>query len=158
MAIPTLELITALRDAAIRLKNGAVYAWGNHGACNCGQLVQVAGGLSRQEILKFTQTGIGEWTELAEDYCSVTDAPVSMLVGILQKIGLTPSDIHHIEYLDDQKVLACLPGGFRWLQRNQREDVILYFETFAAMLEENLLSSISVTAIMEDCRIPEPIL
>lgn len=38
-----------------------------------------------------------------------------------------------------------LPGGFRWLQRNVREDVILYFETYASLLEEQLLQSVKVS-------------
>ncbi|MFO0415090.1 MAG: hypothetical protein ACK50E_05505 [Bacteroidota bacterium] len=151
MANPTTELISALREAAGRLSNGAVYAWGNHGACNCGQLVQVIGGLSREEILSYTKTGVGEWTELAEDYCGITDAPVSMLVGKLQQIGLTPSDIHHLEYLNDRFVLNHLPGGFRWLQRNNREDVILYFETFASILEEEFLLRVQLRELLNEC-------
>jgi hypothetical protein len=51
------------------------------------------------------------------------------------KLGLTPVDIHHIEYLDDRTVLEQLPGGFRWLSRNKREDAILYLYTYAALLE-----------------------
>jgi hypothetical protein len=149
MANPTSELIFALRESADRLRKGAIYAWGNHGACNCGQLVQVVGGLSREEVLSYTKTGIGEWTELAEDYCGVTDAPVSMLIGKLQAIGLTPSDIHHLEYLDDKEVLMNLPGGFRWLARNLREDVIIYFETFANMLEERMLSGIRIQELID---------
>jgi hypothetical protein len=38
-------------------------------------------------------------------------------------------------------VLDNLPGGFRWLKRNERQDVIAYFETFADMLEAKLLSN-----------------
>lgn len=144
MAIPNLTLINALRETAVRLRSGAPYAWGNHGACNCGNLTQVVTKLSKEEILQYAHTGIGEWTELADDYCGVTDAPASLLISKLQQIGLTPSDIHNLEYLEDKKVLEHLPGGFRWLQRNLREDVILYFETYASMLEEQLLSSIDI--------------
>ena len=144
MATPNLTLINALRETAERLRNGASYAWGNHGACNCGNLTQVVTKLSKEEILQYAHTGIGEWTELAEDYCGVTDAPASLLISKLQQIGLTPSDIHNLEYLEDKKVLEQLPGGFRWLQRNVREDVILYFETYASMLEEQLLAAIDV--------------
>ena len=149
MANPTSELIEALRESASRLRDGVIYAWGNHGACNCGQLVQVVGKLTREEILSYTKTGIGEWTELAEDYCSITDAPVNLLIGKLQEIGLTPSDIHHLEYLNDRKVLNCLPGGFRWLVRNVREDVVVYFETFANMLEDELLGGIRIPEFVE---------
>lgn len=144
MAHPTIELIGALRETATRLKSGAHYAWGNHGSCNCGNLLQVVTELSKEEILTYAHSGIGEWTELAEEYCGVTDAPVSLLLKKLQDTGLTPTDIHNLEYLEDREVLNALPGGFRWLKRNQREDVIVYFETFASILEEKLIASITI--------------
>jgi hypothetical protein len=145
MAHPNLALIDALRETAKRLKQHAHYAWGNHGSCNCGNLLQVVTKLDQKEILQFARTGVGEWTELAEDYCGVTDAPVSLLISKLQEIGLTPSDIHNIEYLEDKEVLKALPGGFRWLSRNQREDVIVYMETMAQLLEEKLLRQVHVS-------------
>jgi hypothetical protein len=150
MAFPNTVLIEALRTTAKRLNDGATYAWGNHGACNCGNLLQVITPLSRQEILQYAHTGIGEWTELSEDYCSVTNAPVDMLLSKLQEVGLTPSDIHNLEYLDNREVLDKLPGGFRWLTKNVREDVIVYFETFANILEEQLLSGIDISHLIEE--------
>ena len=144
MAQANIQLIEALRETAARLRNGATYAWGNHGACNCGNLTQVVTKLSKEEILAYAHTGIGEWTELAEDYCGVTNAPAGLLISKLQEIGLTPSDIHNLEYLEDKAVLQQLPGGFRWLKRNVREDVIVYFETFANMLEEQLTENITI--------------
>jgi hypothetical protein len=138
MAIANLELIRALRETAERLENGADYAWGHHGACNCGNLLQVIMRLSKEEIIRFARTGIGEWTELAEDYCGLANTPVDMLISELQKLGLTPTDIHNLEYLQDKSVLEKLPDGFRWLRRNVREDVIVYFQTFAGILEEKL--------------------
>ena len=144
MAAANLTLINALRETAQRLRNGAHYAWGNHGACNCGNLTQVVTKLSKEEILQYAHTGIGEWTELAEDYCGVTDAPAGLLITKLQQVDLTPSDIHNLEYLEDKKVLERLPGGFRWLQRNVREDVIIYFETYATLLEEQLVDSVEI--------------
>lgn len=145
MAQANIPLIEALRETAARLRNGAHYAWGNHGACNCGNLTQVVTKLSKEEILAYAHTGIGEWTELAEDYCGITNAPAGLLITKLQEIGLTPSDIHNLEYLEDKAVLQRLPGGFRWLQRNVREDVIVYFETFADLLEEQLAEKITFT-------------
>lgn len=144
MAHPTIDLISALRQSATKLRNGNHYAWGNHGSCNCGNLLQVVAKLSKEEILRYAHTGIGEWTELAEDYCPVTNAPVNLLISKLEAIGLTPSDIHNLEYLEDKQVLQLLPGGFRWLSRNVREDVIVYFETFANMLEDKLQQTIKV--------------
>lgn len=135
MAFPSADLIDALRETASRLENGAHYAWGNHGSCNCGNLLQVATSCTKEEILRIAHTGIGEWTELAEEYCSSTDLPVNDLIGKLMELGLTPTDIHNIEYLEDKSVLKELPGGFRWLSRNVREDVVLYMRTFASQLD-----------------------
>jgi hypothetical protein len=138
MANSNTFLINALRETARRLDAGADYAWGNHGSCNCGNLLQVITALNRTEILRLAHTGIGEWTELAEDYCGVSSIPVDQLIGHLMEAGLTPSDIHNIEYLEDREVLERLPGGFRWLKRNERADVIVYLETMADILEEKL--------------------
>ena len=111
MAYPNLALIDALRETASRLKSGAYYAWGNHGGCNCGNLLQVVANLSKEEVLQFAHTGTGEWTEIAEEYCNITNVPLYLLMSKLQSIGLTPTDIHNIEYLEDRAVLHCLAGS-----------------------------------------------
>jgi hypothetical protein len=144
MAVPSLLLINALRKTASKLRNGVHYSWGHHGACNCGNLLQTVTHLSENEILRFAHTSVGEWTELAEEYCPVTNAPVNMVISELQKLGLNSTDVHHIEYLNDKKVLQFLEGGFRWLKHNKREDAIAYFEAFANMLEEELLNTIKI--------------
>ena len=144
MAIPSIELIQAFRETARRLRNGAHYSWGHHGACNCGNLLQVITPLTEGEILRYAHTAVGEWKELAEEYCAATNAPVNLVMSKLEQAGLTPVDIRHIEYLSDREVLEQLPGGFRWLKRNAREDVILYFETFADLLEERLILSVDL--------------
>ena len=144
MAKPTVELIHALRETASRLRSGVHYAWGHHGACNCGNLLQTVTKLSEGEILRYAHTGIGEWTELAQEFCPVTNAPLGLVITHLEAIGLTPTDIHHIEYLTDKEILHHLPGGFRWLKRNKREDAIEYFEAFANLLEEKLLQTIHI--------------
>jgi len=154
MAQPNIALITALRTTAQRLRNGATYAWGHHGACNCGNLLQVVTKLTEQEILERAHSGIGEWTELAQDYCGVTNAPVDLLISKLQALSLTPSDIHNLEYLEDREVLDQLPGGFRWLSRNVREDVIVYFETYAQVLEDKLLAQIEIPQDLLEHRQP----
>ncbi len=144
MLHPTIELIEGLRKAAATLRAGAYYAWGHHGACNCGHLLQATTQLSKEEIRAYAHTGPGEWTEIAQEACSVTGAPISLLLTRLEQLGLTPTDIHNVEYLEDREVLKQLPGGFRWLKRNVREDVILYFETMATLLEDKLAGSIEV--------------
>ncbi len=138
MAFPNLELISALRTTADRLRSGVYYAWGHHGGCNCGNLLQVITCMTKEEIVQYAHEAHGEWTELAEEYCEATNAPLSKIITSLRAIGLTNSDIHNLEWLEDREVLEHLPGGFRWLKKNQREDTILYFETFADLLESRL--------------------
>jgi hypothetical protein len=143
-------LINALRQKARRLASGSEYAWGNHGSCNCGNLLQVITALNRTEILRLAHTGIGEWTELAEDYCNVSNLPADQLISHLIEAGLTPSDIHNIEYLEDREILERLPGGFRWLKRNERADVILYLDVMANMLEEKIISDEKIFSVPSD--------
>jgi hypothetical protein len=145
MVNPTTNLIEGLRKAAENLRLGAFYAWGHHGACNCGHLLQATTRLTKEEILSYAHTGAGEWTEIADESCSVSGAPVNLLLAKLAQLGLTPTDIHNIEYLQDREVLNQLPGGFRWLKRNIREDVICYFENFAKILEEKMIQQIPVS-------------
>ena len=145
MAYPTIALINALRTAARNIQQGAPYAWGNHGQCNCGHLLQSLTGFSAKHLVSLASGDAGEWTELAEEYCDNTNLPLGQLMAELQTAGLTPSDIHHLEYLTDKEVLHNLPGGFRWLKRNNRHDVVLYFSTLATMLENKLQANASRT-------------
>lgn len=147
MAHPNMPLINALRNAAQNLRDGSHYAWGHHGSCNCGHVLQVVTQLSKEEIVRHAQTIYGEWTEIAEEYCDTTHVPAYLLISELEKLGLTPTDIHNLEYLEDRTVLQNLPGGFRWLKKNVREDVIVYFETFAGVLEELLINCIALQKI-----------
>lgn len=141
MAHANHTLIHALRETAQRLRDGAPYAWGHHGQCNCGNLAQVATSFSAEEIQAFALASAGEWTEIAENHCQITGAPVDLIVQKLMELGLTPTDIHHLEYLDDRAVLRHLPGGFRWLRRNSRKDAVDYFEAFADLLENKMLDA-----------------
>ena len=152
MAKPSIQLIEALREVANRLKSGRHYAWGHHGACNCGHLLQVITQLDEKEILAHAHTGTGEWTEIAAESCAVTGAPVSLLLSTLEAAGLTPTDIHNIEYLDNKEVLQFLPGGFRWLKRNIRQDVIDYFEAFANLLEDKFLQEVVIPSQIFDSK------
>ncbi|MBC7850203.1 MAG: hypothetical protein H7Y31_10730 [Chitinophagaceae bacterium] len=152
MARPSIELVNGLRETANRLRNGSHYSWGHHGSCNCGNLLQVVCELSKEEIVRYAHTGIGEWTELAEEYCESTNVPLGLIMQKLQEIGLNPTDIHNIEYLEDRTVLNSLPGGFRWLRKYERNDVIVYFQTMADLLEEQLLATVVIPSDLINSR------
>ena len=138
MARPSFVLVTALRKTAARLAGSAAYAWGHHGQCNCGHLVQTLCGLPPARIHEIALEGDGDWESLANAYCPTSGHAIDDLLTALGDAGLTSDDIRHLERLDDPGVLAALPGGHRWLRRNVREDAVAYLEAWADVLEQQL--------------------
>lgn len=132
-------LASALRDTANRLKNGSKYEWGHMGRCNCGHLVQTITKLSDVEIVKTIDHEIDEWTEHALEYCRSTNTKAAHIFEKLSSYGFTYEDVIKLEYLSDRRVLSRLSddGIPIYLRNNNVEDVVLYMETMAEMLEEN---------------------
>jgi hypothetical protein len=54
----------------------------------------------------------------------------------LMDLGLGAADIRHLERLSDPQVLRRLPLEQQMLNRLERNDVILYLNTWADLLEE----------------------
>jgi hypothetical protein len=95
--------------------------------------------LSSSEIIRIAQKNyLDEWSEYANDYCSITGSHVDDLIQSLINLGFASEDIHHIEYLSDKRVLNALPNGFRYLRKNEKHHVALYMRTWAALLEIEL--------------------
>lgn len=138
MAKSNPELITALRETANRLISGAKYEWGHMGRCNCGHLVQTITHMSDYEIVKSIDFELAEWTEHAHDYCENTGHKVDDLFSALQNVGFSHQDVIYLENLSDTRVLDRLEHGHRYLQRNNLNDVTLYMNTLADLLEEEL--------------------
>lgn len=134
------ELIDALRTTAQRLTTGAHYEWGHMGRCNCGHLVQTITSLSDREIVQVADHRLDEWTEHAKDYCEGSGHSLDALFLTLQEMGFDYQDVIHLENLSDQRVLQRLDQERRYLRRNCREDVTLYMNTLATMLEEALVT------------------
>ncbi len=140
MARANTKLIDLLRETAARLEQGAHYEWAHAGRCNCGHLAQSLTGLSAEQINRSAAAErLDEWSEFANDYCPHSGLPVDAVIDQMLNAGLELRDIHHLEYLSDKTILNGLPGGFRWLRRNRREDVALYLRTWAGLLEEQLI-------------------
>ena len=106
-----------------------MYAWGHHGLCNCGHLVQTLCKLPPARIHAVALDGDGDWETLANAYCPTSGHAIDDIFDALIAAGLTTDDVRHLERLDDPQILAALPGGHRWLRRNAREDAIVYLET-----------------------------
>jgi hypothetical protein len=132
------ELITALRETAQRLEDGARYEWGHMARCNCGHLVQTITHMTDTEIARSVDFELAEWSEYAKDYCEGSGHKVDDLFIVLDEFGFGYQDVIHLENLSDSQVLAHLPGGHRYLRRNCADDASLYMRTLADMLEEEL--------------------
>jgi len=61
--------------------------------------------------------------------------------------GLTHKDLENLERLSDEKVRKAMPKEI--IHHNQRDDVILYLTTWAQLLEEELVDSISIKDLEE---------
>jgi hypothetical protein len=138
MPIPSRALVNVLRETADRLEGGADYQWSHFGRCNCGHLVQTVTRLTSAEIHAASASELPEWSEIPADYCAGTGLKLEYVLDRLRELGLDRADLKHLEDLSDPRVLAALPGGHRWLERNRREDVIAYFRALAAVLENEL--------------------
>ncbi len=125
------HVIEALRTTANRLAGGADYEWGHAGACNCGHLAQTVTQRSKKEIFKMVN---GEWSEHLNDYCPITGQAVEDVAAQMIRFGFTPGELADLERLEDPRVLERVPGR-RHLRRNDRDDVVLYLQTWAQMLE-----------------------
>ncbi len=139
MAIASATLVGALRATAARLATGSSYQWGHLGMCNCGHLVQTVCKLPPQQIHKIALADReGDWEALANAYCPTSGYLIDDILTELVALGLTTQEIGHLEKLDEPRVLAALPGGHRWLRRNDRADLVVYLETWASLLEREL--------------------
>lgn len=137
MAHPTATLVHSLRLAALRLRDGAEYRWSHYGMCNCGHLAQVVTGLDAKGLQQAAFGRPGDWGEQGRDYCPDSGLPMDVVVARMMAVGLEREDFRHLERLTHPHVLRRLPPG-RKLHHTQREDTILFLETWAELLEEKL--------------------
>jgi len=134
------RLAEALRDTAQRLNSGVYYQWTNQGACNCGHLAQTLTTRSRAEIHAMALEKAGDWREHVVDYCATSRYPIDHIITTMLDAGLSRRDLSDLERLRSIAVRARLPDGRRSLDYRKREDVILYMQTWADLLDEQALS------------------
>jgi hypothetical protein len=139
MARANLELIKALRVTAARLQRGATYRWAHMGACNCGHLAQTVTHLDPEDIRRYALERAGEWADQALEFCPTSGYPIDEILRALLALGLSAEDIAQLEKLSGPQVLRRLPVELRpQLSFRDRDHVVLYLNTFAALLEESL--------------------
>lgn len=138
MAIASAKLIDILQQTIALLERSEQYQWGHSGACNCGHLAQVITGHDKSQIHYWAMQKGGDWTDNAGDYCQSSGYEIDRVIEIMLQVGLQIEDIQDIETLSNPKVLAHLPAEKRQLSHNKKEDVIFYFQTWVALLEQEL--------------------
>lgn len=138
MARPSPELVEALRATATRVRAGAPYQWGHYGHCNCGHLAQTLTGRSPGDIHRLATTRPGEWQDQARETCPTSGFALADVIREMLGAGLAIEDLVALENLHDPEVLARIPDTRRWLDRNSRDDLVLYLETWAGLLAERL--------------------
>ncbi|MCX2739227.1 hypothetical protein [Pontibacter anaerobius] len=138
MARSSVELIEALRDTANRLRTGAKYEWGHMGSCNCGHLAQTITKYSKGQIHGAAMWRYGDWREQLRDYCPQSGLPLDEIIDQILEIGVTREELAHLESLSQPEIINLLPDHRKNLKHNQRNDVVLYLETWAQLLEQQL--------------------
>ena len=138
-----ISLAEALRITAQRLASGDRYRWTHMGSCNCGHLAQTVTLTPPAELHKIALERAGDWAEQTREYCPTSGYPLDHVISALIDLGATLSELRDLERLTDPKVLKNIPVlRRRQLDHRSREDVILYMETWADLLEERALARI----------------
>ena len=160
MARPNPELIAAIERTISKLQQGASYQWGHMGACNCGNLAQELTKLSKAEIHKYAMQRHGDWNDQLIDYCPTSGYPMDLMVTKMLEYGLTIDDLSHLERLSDPVILSKIEKDKRdQLNKNRREDVVFYLQTWANLLREKWLSEQEVlTEILSEKKLNLPVL
>jgi sugar phosphate isomerase/epimerase len=143
MATATIKLMEALLETANQLEKGVNYQWGHMGSCNCGHLVQEITKLTAAQIHDYAMANcMGDWSEQSQMFCGTGSMPMDLLFSELMNAGLDMVDIKHLEKCSDPRVLQQMPEGKKYPKNNLKEDVVLYMETWANVLEEELIDKI----------------
>ncbi|MCH7681791.1 hypothetical protein IID10_20890 [candidate division KSB1 bacterium] len=144
MKSTNIKMFTALRETARRLAQGADYDWSHQGNCNCGHLVQMVTKLSKSEIHARALEKAGDWGEKVIDYCPTSNYPIDHIITTMLAMGFTRDDLYRLERLSSPEILDKIPDERKPLKHNRREDVIIYMNTWADLLEEKLLDEIEL--------------
>jgi hypothetical protein len=146
MAKVTFEIVHAIRACAQALGASEAYQWGHMGACNCGFLAQEITHLKKHEIHQRAMQRYGDWNEQLNDYCPTSGRPMDEMIRQMLDFGFDIDDLKHLERLSDPAILSALPSNSRNLERNKKSDVVLYLNTWADRIEDQLLESVRLPA------------
>lgn len=141
----SLKIIEVLRKTANQLENGNRYEWGHMGSCNCGNLAQTITSFSRAEIQKYALEKRGDWTEQLTDYCPTSGLPMDLIIEKMMDFGFSRQDLRHLEWLSDDEILTYI--GVSYLNKNLKSDTILYLQSWANFIEDQLIEKIKLPSL-----------
>ena len=145
MAKVSLKIIDALRKTAAQLESGHRYEWGHMGSCNCGNLAQTITSFTRAEIQQYALQKRGDWSDQLLDYCPTSGYPMDMIIERMVDFGFSSQDLRHLEWLSDSEVLNKI--GVPFLNRNLKSDTILYLNSWADLIEDQIISTIKLPVL-----------
>jgi len=137
MARANERLVEVLRITAARLESGVAYQWSHYGHCNCGHVAQTVTKLSPRDLYEAAFERPGDWGEQAREFCPTSGYAMDHVLSSLFELGMEPEDVHHLERLDDSRVLRHL--GVQALAYTNRADVVRYMRGWAELLESALI-------------------
>jgi hypothetical protein len=109
--------------------------WGHAGRCNCGHLAHVVTDVPPSALHEWAMEVGGEWEDLVREHCAIGGRPMDDVIAALIRFGFSAGDLADLEDLRDERILARLPGGKRWLARNVRDDVVAYLDAWVELLQ-----------------------
>jgi hypothetical protein len=144
MARANIKLIQAIKAAAAKINSEGTYQWGHMGACNCGHLAQQLTPYSKREIHEYAMRKSGDWTDQVVDYCTSSAMPMDEIISSMMEAGLERKDMIELERLTNHEVRRYLGEKGNRLNHNVKEDVVLYMRTWAQLLEEQFISTVTL--------------
>jgi hypothetical protein len=144
MAKISIDLIQVIRETAKTIVKSPLYQWGHMGSCNCGFLAQQITKLKKDEIHARAMQGYGDWNEQLNDYCPTSGMPMDNLISEMVAFGFDTDDLKNLERLSDKRVLATLPIPYQGLMHNVKSDVAIYLQSWADLLENELIDQITL--------------
>ena len=71
----------------------------------------------------------------AAEFCETSGLPVDNIIRTILKLGIKLDELGDLEKLSSPMVTRWLPEGRPYLDYRNRDDVILYFRTWAMVVE-----------------------
>jgi hypothetical protein len=144
MAKATAQVIQVLRKTASKLSKSNSYQWGHMGACNCGFLAQEITRKEKRDIHASAMIGHGDWSEQLNDYCPTSGLPMDEIISEMTRFGFDIDDLIQLEKLSNVSILSRVNEPLR---HNLKKDVVRYMETWAALLEDEMVDEISLSNV-----------